>query len=78
MAPRELNGVVSEKLIVQYVFLRTLNPDRLLKIDGLGLFSGTTNVRIADMSIVPIHIAAHTCETAYAIGEKVSLNLICT
>ncbi|KAF5336812.1 hypothetical protein D9758_015847 [Tetrapyrgos nigripes] len=31
---------------------------------------GTKNVRIADLSIVPLHIAAHTQSTAYVIGER--------
>ncbi|KAL0952842.1 hypothetical protein HGRIS_007067 [Hohenbuehelia grisea] len=31
---------------------------------------GTSNVRVADLSIVPLHIAAHTQATAYMIGEK--------
>ncbi|KAH9990439.1 GMC oxidoreductase-domain-containing protein [Russula vinacea] len=30
---------------------------------------GTTNVRVMDLSIIPLHIAAHTQATAYAIGE---------
>ncbi|TDL21863.1 GMC oxidoreductase [Rickenella mellea] len=30
---------------------------------------GTKNVRIADLSIVPLHISAHTQSTAYVIGE---------
>ncbi|KZP27962.1 GMC oxidoreductase [Athelia psychrophila] len=33
---------------------------------------GTTNLRIADISIVPLHVAAHTQATAYVIGEKVA------
>ncbi|KAJ6490230.1 GMC oxidoreductase [Mycena vitilis] len=31
---------------------------------------GTNNLRIVDISIVPIHIAAHTQATAYMIAEK--------
>ncbi|RXW15191.1 hypothetical protein EST38_g10664 [Candolleomyces aberdarensis] len=31
---------------------------------------GTKNVRVADISIVPLHIAAHMQTTAYVIGEK--------
>ncbi|PFH50977.1 GMC oxidoreductase [Amanita thiersii Skay4041] len=31
---------------------------------------GTTNVRVADLSVIPLHIAAHTLDTVYAIGEK--------
>ncbi|KAF8486327.1 alcohol oxidase [Russula ochroleuca] len=30
---------------------------------------GTTNVRVMDISIIPLHIAAHPQATAYAIGE---------
>ncbi|KAH9990440.1 hypothetical protein BJV77DRAFT_1012808 [Russula vinacea] len=30
---------------------------------------GTTNVRVMDISIIPLHIAAHPQSTAYAIGE---------
>ncbi|KAF8872799.1 GMC oxidoreductase [Gymnopilus junonius] len=33
---------------------------------------GTTNLRIADISILPLQIAAHTQATAYMIGEKVA------
>jgi len=31
---------------------------------------GTKNLRVADLSIIPLHIAAHTQSTAYVIGEK--------
>ncbi|RDB23961.1 Versicolorin B synthase [Hypsizygus marmoreus] len=31
---------------------------------------GTTNLRVVDISIIPLHIAAHTQATAYVIGEK--------
>jgi len=33
---------------------------------------GTTNLRVVDLSIIPLHIAAHTQATAYMIGEKAS------
>ncbi|KAG6909080.1 hypothetical protein DXG01_002061 [Tephrocybe rancida] len=33
---------------------------------------GTKNLRIADLSIAPLQIAAHTQATAYVIGEKAS------
>jgi hypothetical protein len=39
------------------------------------IISGTKNLRVADLSIAPLHIAAHTCDTAYAIGEKVISHL---
>jgi len=31
---------------------------------------GTKNLRVADISIIPLHVAAHTQTTAYVIGEK--------
>ncbi|EPQ53452.1 alcohol oxidase [Gloeophyllum trabeum ATCC 11539] len=31
---------------------------------------GTTNVRVADLSVIPLHFAAHPQATAYAIGEQ--------
>jgi len=30
----------------------------------------TTNLRIADLSAMPVHISAHTQTIAYAFGEK--------
>ncbi|KAJ7790621.1 hypothetical protein B0H13DRAFT_805428 [Mycena leptocephala] len=29
----------------------------------------TTNIRVVDISIIPLHIGAHTQVTAYALGE---------
>ncbi|KAH9476794.1 GMC oxidoreductase family protein Mala s 12 [Psilocybe cubensis] len=31
---------------------------------------GTTNLRVVDLSVIPLHIAAHTQATAYFLGEK--------
>ncbi|KIM89885.1 GMC oxidoreductase [Piloderma croceum F 1598] len=33
---------------------------------------GTTNLRVVDISVIPLQIAAHTQATAYMIGEKAS------
>ncbi|KIY64352.1 GMC oxidoreductase [Cylindrobasidium torrendii FP15055 ss-10] len=33
---------------------------------------GTKNIRVADLSVVPLHIAAHTLATAYVIGQYAS------
>ncbi|TFK22633.1 alcohol oxidase [Coprinopsis marcescibilis] len=48
MLPKELGGVVDEKLRVY----------------------GVANVRVADASIVPIPISAHTSSSVYMIGER--------
>ena len=31
---------------------------------------GTSNLRVADLSIVPLHFASHPQATVYAIAEK--------
>jgi len=31
---------------------------------------GTTNIRVVDLSVVPLHVSAHTQVTAYAIAEQ--------
>jgi len=36
---------------------------------------GTRNVRVVDLSIVPLHVAAHTQATVYAIAEQGKLSL---
>jgi choline dehydrogenase-like flavoprotein len=36
---------------------------------------GTTNLRVADASIFPLHIG-HTQATVYAIGEKLSAMIL--
>lgn len=47
-----------------------LPRDKQGVVDPNLLVYGTKNVRIVDISIIPLHIAAHTQATAYAIGEK--------
>lgn len=50
MMPRELGGVVDERL-------------RVYGVQGL---------RVVDASIMPVVVGANTCQTTYAIAEKVS------
>ncbi|KLO10847.1 GMC oxidoreductase [Schizopora paradoxa] len=38
-------------------------------VDPALIVYGTRNIRVADLSIVPLHVAAHTQATAYAVGE---------
>ena len=42
----------------------------LLRADLLRTAQGTANVRVADLSIMPLHVSAHVQTMAYAIGEK--------
>lgn len=39
-------------------------------VDSSLLVYGTTNLRIVDASVFPLHVAAHTQSTVYAIAEK--------
>lgn len=34
---------------------------------------GTTNIRVADLSIAPMHVSAHTQSLAYGIAEKTAI-----
>ncbi|KAF8064007.1 GMC oxidoreductase [Lyophyllum atratum] len=47
-----------------------LPRDKQGVVDPLLKVYGTTNVRVVDLSIVPLHIAAHTQATVYMIAEK--------
>jgi len=38
-------------------------------VDSKLLVYGTKNIRVVDLSIVPLHVAAHTQATVYTIGE---------
>ena len=64
MLPREKNGVVNPELRVR------VHPLLNLSLTNLRQVYGTRNLRVGDLSIVPIHIAAHMQATAYAIGER--------
>ncbi|KAF8198835.1 GMC oxidoreductase [Mycena galopus ATCC 62051] len=50
----------------------------MLPLDKQGVVSpelkvyGTTNLRVVDIGIIPIHLATHTQATAYVIAEKAS------
>jgi choline dehydrogenase len=52
MMPRELGGVVDERLKVY----------------------GVERLRVVDASIMPVLVGANTCQTTYAVAEKVSRN----
>jgi hypothetical protein len=59
MLPREDGGVVDNKLKVSFVALRGYGPI-LIRCYHLVQVYGTTNIRVMDLSIVPLHFAAHT------------------
>jgi len=54
----------------------TVGSTSMLPLDKQGVVSpelkvyGTTNLRVVDIGIIPIHLATHTHATAYVIGEK--------
>ncbi|KAJ6452435.1 GMC oxidoreductase [Mycena sanguinolenta] len=54
----------------------TVGTTSMLPLDKQGVVSpelkvyGTTNLRVVDVGIIPIHLATHTHATAYVIGEK--------
>ncbi|KIM71495.1 hypothetical protein PILCRDRAFT_753162 [Piloderma croceum F 1598] len=49
-----------------------LPKDKQGVVDSKLKVYGASNLRIADLSIVPIQIASHTQSIAYVIGEKVA------
>ncbi|CAK5270668.1 unnamed protein product [Mycena citricolor] len=65
MLPREDGGVVDTNLKVAALIHLCCK----ISIDVLSQVYGTRNVRVVDLSIIPLHIGAHTQSTAYAIGE---------
>ncbi|KAJ7841204.1 GMC oxidoreductase [Mycena olivaceomarginata] len=54
----------------------TVGSTSMLPLDKQGVVSpdlkvyGTTNLRVVDVGIIPIHLATHTHATAYVIAEK--------
>ncbi|KAF8171014.1 GMC oxidoreductase [Mycena galopus ATCC 62051] len=54
----------------------TIGTTSMLPLDKQGVVSpelkvyGTTNLRVVDIGIIPIHLATHTHATAYVISEK--------
>ncbi|KAJ6573700.1 GMC oxidoreductase [Mycena sp. CBHHK59/15] len=54
----------------------TIGTTSMLPLDKQGVVSpelkvyGTTNLRVVDVGIIPIHLATHTHATAYVIAEK--------
>ncbi|KAJ7189182.1 GMC oxidoreductase [Mycena filopes] len=54
----------------------TIGSTSMLPLEKQGVVSpelkvyGTTNLRVVDIGIIPIHIATHTHATAYVIAEK--------
>ncbi|BGP18680.1 hypothetical protein JCM10213v2_006746 [Rhodosporidiobolus nylandii] len=39
-------------------------------VDGNLIVYGTNNLRVVDLSVMPLHVSTHPQSTAYAIGEK--------
>lgn len=66
MMPKELGGVVSPELLVygEEVPLAHFDSQCLAEI------LGTTNIRVADASIVPMSVFPHTTLGLYGVAEK--------
>ncbi|KAG5734171.1 hypothetical protein E4T56_gene1404 [Termitomyces sp. T112] len=71
----ELREYIKDTLSTSWHSLGTcsmLPRDKQGVVDSELKVYGTKNLRIADISIIPLHIAAHTQAIAYVIGEKAS------
>ncbi|KAJ3878179.1 GMC oxidoreductase-domain-containing protein [Lentinula edodes] len=55
--------------------LSMLPKDRNGAVDSKLKVYGTKNIRVVDLSVVPLQIAAHTQATAYIIAEQVGVDL---
>ncbi|KAI0950969.1 hypothetical protein AcW1_008132 [Taiwanofungus camphoratus] len=71
MLPLEKNGVVDPELKVSRVGHITVKIlSALVGVDLVPQVYGTKNLRVVDLSVVPLEVAAHTQATAYAVGER--------
>ncbi|KAH7914160.1 alcohol oxidase [Hygrophoropsis aurantiaca] len=73
MGDDEVRGYIRQTLLPGYHLLGTAAMAREEMggvVDHKLVVYGTSNLRIADASIIPIPIAAHLQATVYAIGEK--------
>ncbi|KAG1883586.1 alcohol oxidase [Suillus subluteus] len=67
MLPRSANGVVDNELKVKFNLEYNCLRDKLM--DFLQVY-GTTNLRVADASIFPIHLGTHPQATLYGLAHK--------
>jgi choline dehydrogenase-like flavoprotein len=71
-------SIIQGKLIGRQSFKHPVGTCAMARQDLHGVVDsslkvyGTKNLRVVDASIIPMHVAAHTQSTTYAIGEKVS------
>ncbi|KAI0306215.1 alcohol oxidase [Multifurca ochricompacta] len=70
MLAQEDGGVVDNKLKASFPgYYSVTSPYYFVHTPNHWQVYGTTNVRVIDISIIPLHIGGHTQATAYAIGE---------
>lgn len=66
MLPQDKNGVVDPELKVCPLKLLVLTYNKNCRCYQV---YGTLNVRVADLSVIPMAVAAHTQTLAYYVGE---------
>ncbi|TCD67352.1 hypothetical protein EIP91_000219 [Steccherinum ochraceum] len=66
MMPREIGGVVDSHYKVW--FRAAVSYFSFIEVRRTQIY-GTNNIRVADLSIIPIHFAAHPMAMVYAIAE---------
>lgn len=67
-------GVVSPKLIV-YVSLSP-RPSQFPSLADFPSTQGTANVRVADLSVIPVHVSTHPQMFLYSLGERAAAMIL--
>ncbi|KAJ7206782.1 hypothetical protein GGX14DRAFT_456830 [Mycena pura] len=72
-ADTDINSYIESSSVTEY---HPIGTNSMLPLEYGGVVNtslvvyGTANVRVVDVSIVPLHISAHTMATAYGVAER--------